>query len=138
MRVAILILVAACSSHATKPTHEETPRARGSAAPADAAPAIDAPRIPPKVDTACKETTDCTLTSETFEDDAPNTYACCSGCGQTAVSRVSYEQFQKWCQANRPPMCPPLGCAMPQMRASCEAGHCVAKDNRSAPPKTAP
>lgn len=134
MRIAILLLVAACSSHATKPAHEE-PVARGSnaAPPADAAPTIDAPRVPPKVDTACNDSMDCTLTSETFEDAAPQTYACCSGCRQTAVARVSLEAFHTWCKANQPPMCPPLGCAMPQMRAECEAGHCVAKDAQHVP-----
>ncbi|HTL31712.1 MAG TPA: hypothetical protein VL326_01240 [Kofleriaceae bacterium] len=129
MRFAILFLVA-CSSHATKPTHEE-PAPYGSSAGNVAptvTPPIDAARVVPKVDTACQSSADCVTTSETFADDPPNTYACCSGCSETAVSKQSFEAFQQWCKANQPPMCPPLGCLMAPMRAECEAGHCVAKD----------
>jgi hypothetical protein len=42
------------------------------------------------------------------------------------VSRASGARFHAACQASPAPMCPPLGCMMPVLRATCQAGRCAA------------
>lgn len=132
MRVLLLIaILAACESGPKKPA---SPPSAGSDVPAtgSTAPKFDAavaktggPRTPPKVDDSCVG--GCTLTDVELAGDQ----ACCPGCSQTAVNATSYKAFQDWCTTSPPSQCPPLGCAMPIMRAECEAGHCVAKDARA-------
>ena len=88
---------------------------------------VVAPRTPPKVTNS--RDGGCTLTDVDLEGD----HACCPGCGQSAVNANSYKAFQAFCSKNPASQCPALGCAMQQMRAECEAGHCVAKSMRDIP-----
>jgi hypothetical protein len=66
------------------------------------------------------------LFEDEIADSPPRTYACCSGCLQRAANKSWLGQFRALCRGLSPPSCPPLGCAMPILRAVCQAGHCVA------------
>ena len=83
-----------------------------------------APRNLPKVDLSCSADADCTITSEELQDDAPRSYACCPGCTQRAVNAAWLKTFASACQAQPAPMCPPIGCAMPIVKAACKAHRC--------------
>jgi hypothetical protein len=80
----------------------------------------------PKLDTACNADADCVVFDQELQDNPPQTYACCPGCTQHAGSKTWYQQFQAACASSPAPMCPPIGCAMPIVRAACNAHHCEA------------
>lgn len=83
-----------------------------------------APRTLPKLDLSCNTDSDCMITSDEITDDAPRTYACCPGCTQHAVNIAWYRSFQSACFTQSPPMCPPIGCAMPVVKSACKLHHC--------------
>lgn len=85
---------------------------------------VTTPRAIPKLETACTRDTDCVILSDEVEDHPPSTYACCPGCTQRAGNATWYRQFQAACAASPAPQCPPIGCAMPVVRAACVANRC--------------
>jgi hypothetical protein len=99
-----------------------TPATAASASPQGRAQA--APRTLPKLDLTCNTDADCTITDDEIQDDAPRSYACCPGCSQHAVSSAWYKSFQSACAASPAPMCPPIGCAMPVVKAACKSHRC--------------
>jgi hypothetical protein len=113
---------------ATPPPAPPPPPASGTASAA--ARGLPAPEV------SCSANDDCVLTGDELADAPPNTYACCSGCTVHSVRKGWLPKFHAACEANRPPMCPPLGCAAPILEPACEAGRCVARA-KSAPPRVA-
>lgn len=81
----------------------------------------------PAVDATCTTDADCVLTSAELTDAPPRTYACCPGCVNRAGSKAWKARFDAACAATPPPMCPPIGCAMPIQRAVCAGGQCVVR-----------
>jgi hypothetical protein len=79
----------------------------------------------PALEDACKTDTDCALFDEEIADAPPRTFTCCGGCTERAATKEWLGRFRAACQTSRPPMCPPLGCAMPLLRAVCTKGHCA-------------
>jgi hypothetical protein len=82
-------------------------------------------RTLPKLETSCHVDADCVVTSDEVEDDPPRTYACCPGCTQRAAGAAWEKQFRAACAGSPAPMCPPIGCAQPAVRAVCRSGHCA-------------
>ncbi|HSD88842.1 MAG TPA: hypothetical protein VLB44_15045, partial [Kofleriaceae bacterium] len=118
---------AAPAAQPPAPAAQPPPPAAQPPPPAATPPAPTKPRVLPRVSTTCAADADCTITSDELVDHPPNTYACCGGCTQLAVSTVSFKAFQAACEKQPPPMCPPIGCVQPIVRAACEAKHCVVK-----------
>lgn len=97
---------------------------RPASSPSTSAPAA---RSLPPLDDTCTADADCALLHEEIADAPPTTYACCPACTQRAASRAWIAEFRAACQAAPPPMCPPIGCAMPILRAVCESSRCAAR-----------
>lgn len=65
-------------------------------------------RLLPKLDTTCDADADCVVISDE----------------ERAASGAWYRQFQAACAAAPAPMCPPIGCAQPEMHPVCRANKC--------------
>ena len=144
-----LVGILACGKNAVEPTSPEpavTPSAIATAASATpsatpavtassppAAPAVStatpggAPRAIPRLETACATDADCALTDEELVDSPPQTYACCAGCTNHAGNKAWKKKFDAACLATPAPMCPPIGCAMPNQKPVCVAQKCTLK-----------
>ncbi|MBL8742846.1 MAG: hypothetical protein JNK04_17175 [Myxococcales bacterium] len=85
----------------------------------------DGLRFPP-LDDACGSDADCVLFAEETADAPPRTFTCCPGCTERAANKRWLAEFRAVCRGLSPPSCPPLGCAMPILRPTCQAGRCVA------------
>jgi hypothetical protein len=125
-RLLILFAILACT-----PSKEPTADPSASASPATGSASaqgrtqpIASARTLPKLDQSCNADADCMITSDELTDDAPRTYACCPGCTQRAVSTAWFKSFQSACATQQPPMCPPIGCAMPVVKSACKNHHC--------------
>jgi len=156
VRLAVLLVLVACSRGASPPPPPAPPPAApaigdapATAGDAPSAPVADAPATPPAADAPaapargpdastrqralpavtdrCSSAADCTITSDELVDAPPRTYACCVGCTQRAVSTASLKAFHAACEKQPAPMCPPIGCVQPIVHAACDAGHCVVK-----------
>lgn len=120
------LLLLACE---TKPTpNAESPTT------ATPAPAASAARNIAPPDATCAKDDDCV----TFDDDVTGPTTCCPGCTWHAASKTGLQKFQAACHAQPAPMCPPLGCAMPNVVPRCAAGVCTAATatQPSVPPPT--
>jgi hypothetical protein len=75
------------------------------------------PRAFPPLDASCASDADCVLVGSEIEDELPRTYACCPGCTERAANRGWLARFENACESAPPPMCPPIGCPVPILRA---------------------
>jgi hypothetical protein len=108
-----------CLSTAARTTPDTTATApTSSQTPANA-------RKIPALQVSCGTDADCELLSDEPTDDAPRTYACCTGCVQRAANRTSVGAFRAACAQSPAPMCPPIGCVQPIVRAACISGSCA-------------
>ncbi|MEI8254037.1 MAG: hypothetical protein WCJ30_00025 [Deltaproteobacteria bacterium] len=81
-----------------------------------------APRPRPPGVVTCHADRDCVL----YDNEVSGSNLCCPGCTQRAGSRSEVDRFHRECDARGSTMCPPIGCAMPILRAVCRAGRCSA------------
>ncbi len=125
-----VVSAVACSTSAPSQPAVAPAPATPQTTPPPAAPVPPATRVPPAVETSCAVDADCVVTTDELVDAAPRTHACCPGCTTHAVTLSWRTRFRAWCESNPAPMCPPIGCAMQQMRAVCVAGQCTAKPVR--------
>jgi hypothetical protein len=79
------------------------------------------------MDTSCTKDTDCVITSDEIADAPPRTYACCPGCQNHAGNKAWKMMFDATCKATPAPMCPPIGCLMPNQGVACVAKKCTLK-----------
>jgi hypothetical protein len=126
-----LMIIASCVACSSSPVATKKLARSGNAAqpPAAAICRSDADcvqRTYPPLGASCASDADCVLVGFEIEDDLPRTHACCPACTERAASRDWLARFRAACEAKPPPMCPPLGCPMPILRALCQQGKCAA------------
>jgi hypothetical protein len=119
---------AASAAPSSMPTPSSPPAPSASVAPAPTVSAAKpgAPRSIPPIETACTTDADCVMTDQDLVDSA-RSYACCPGCTNHAGNTAWKKKFDAACLASPAPMCPPVGCAMPNQTPVCVAKKCALK-----------
>jgi hypothetical protein len=86
---------------------------------------------------ACKTNADCTTTSR----EATGSNACCSTCGDQAISKVAARKLEATCKTAKPARCPSLDCIFTSATSACVKGTCTtvsALSDLTAPPAPVP